>query len=500
MTTQTKAVHGGVLAGPIQSLSRALCYDRTAPRWRYDGLSAFAPLWGMAMLFSLAADPRSLSGQYGPTMFILNWAGALSAILLMVRPRATWLLAALALSSVALYVYKLPVASNNKTIATFMNGSVLLVLAVLLIQGKRGEDLRETAYERLRVIARGLLAVMYIFGIYHKINTDFLDPAVSCAVGLYKPLATPFGLGDSLAGKYMAIYSTFVIETITLVGLYWRRWFAVGFITALIFHYIIPISAFSWYMDFSSLVLALYALSIPAVVSGKVYNDAVKVLAPIRHRLGNLGILVPGVMAGLLAAGVVVAVSLQQPAREPMLLYHSVWVVLWAVIGGVAVVAFTRAAIEHMPFTGARYPRQPLWLWLIPGAMFLMCLSPYVGLKTESSVNMFSNLHTEGGVSNHLVTPKPPYLFNYQNDLARIIDSNNPKVKHLGETDQYMVMLGMKELLRKQPDTWITYEKDGVIHERATTQSFIGQQAGLLERNLLIFKSVDFSTPKACTH
>ncbi len=50
----------------------------------------------------------------------------------------------------------------------------------------------------MRVVARALLAIMYFYGIFHKINTDFLDPRVSCAVALYMPLADGFGLQNSL--------------------------------------------------------------------------------------------------------------------------------------------------------------------------------------------------------------------------------------------------------------------------------------------------------------
>jgi hypothetical protein len=108
---------------------------------------------------------------------------------------------------------------------------------------------------------------MYFYGIFHKINTDFLDPRVSCAVALYDPLARGFGFDGHPIGHQIAIWSTFIIETITLIALYWKRYFAVGLICGLMFHFVIPISTYSWYMDFSSLVLALYALSIPREVS-----------------------------------------------------------------------------------------------------------------------------------------------------------------------------------------------------------------------------------------
>ena len=108
---------------------------------------------------------------------------------------------------------------------------------------------------------------MYFYGIFHKINTDFFDPTVSCAVALYQPLAGGFGLADNIVGQWVAIWATFIIETITIVALYWKRFFAIGLIGGMMFHYVIPISVYSWYMDFSSLVLALYILSIPREVS-----------------------------------------------------------------------------------------------------------------------------------------------------------------------------------------------------------------------------------------
>jgi len=51
--------------------------------------------------------------------------------------------------------------------------------------------------------------------------------------------------------------------------------------------------------------------------------------------------------------------------------------------------------------------------------------APYLGLKTESPIAMFSNLHTEGGISNHLLFSQPPYLFDYQSKVVKVLDTNN---------------------------------------------------------------------------
>jgi hypothetical protein len=403
------------------------------------------------------------------------------------------------------YIHQLPVASNNKTIAFVMNGAILAVLAQTYLGGARGPALRDTAYERLRVVARALLAVMYIFGIFHKINTDFLDPNVSCAVALYTPLARPFGLGDNIYGKYLAIVVTFAVEAACIVSLYWRRFFAVGLIAGLVFHYVIPISAYSWYMDFSSLAFALYVLSIPREVAEKFSRTIAAGFRPLRRLLGEplgaLAVIVTAAAVLTLAAAVVLALSLSYPARTSMMLYHSVWVLVWPIVGSVVMLALIRAALDHLPYRGPPAPRQPFWLYAFPAVLFLTSLSPYVGLKTESSIAMFSNLHTEGGVTNHLLFDGPPYLFDYQTDVVAIVDSSHPRLQGFARKGKHLVMFGLREFLRERPTEWVTYRRGDVLHERVTGEALGAEmRPSLLERKFLIFKPVDYSRPKVCTH
>lgn len=56
-------------------------------------------------------------------------------------------------------------------------------------------------------------------------------------------------------------------------------------------------------------------------------------------------------------------------------------------------------------------------------------LSPYLGLKTESTFTMFSNLRTEGGNWNHLFIPASVGVFGYQDQLVRITGSNDPALQ-----------------------------------------------------------------------
>lgn len=464
----------------------------------YDGLTAFAPFWGAAAFFSIAGDPSGLIGNNGVIYALLSWCTVFGSAAVVLFPRKTWALVALAAITVLLYVVRLPVASNNKTITTTFDLCLLVSAAVLATQQPID---RVKFYELLRMPARLLLAIMYFYGIFHKINTDFLDPTVSCAVGLYKPLASPFGLEDNLFGRYLAIWSTFVIEAIAIVALFWRRWFAIGLTIALVFHYIIPISAYSWYMDFSSLVFALYMLSMPREASAKVYEITYTWLVhPMRSHIGRVGILAPAGVLLALAAGAVLMLALSYPGRPALMLLHSMFILTWAVVGGVAMTVMVYAAMLHLPYDGTQVTPAPRWTWIIPGLFFISCLSPYVGLKTESSINMFSNLHTEGGETNHLMFSRPPYLFDYQKDIVQVVDSSSPSLRKTAEQGRYNVLFSIEEYMRRHPDQWVSYMRNGQLVERATAADLPANSATWLERKLLIFKQVDPARPKICTH
>ncbi|WP_217705597.1 hypothetical protein [Peristeroidobacter soli] len=468
-----------------------------------DGLTAFSPVWAAAAIFSLAGDRTMLLFRDGALLGLISWLAVAVALLLIWRPRLTPLLVLLAGVMLTRYAIAMPVAGNNKMIAAFMNAGILLICAHAVLRFGNSAQMRENTYENMRVVARALLATMYFYGIFHKINTDFLDPRVSCAVALYMPLADGFGLQNNLTGKYLAIWSTFIIEAIAIVALYWKRWFAVGLLLALMFHFVIPISVYSWYMDFSSLVLALYILSVPREVSERFYDSCARLFRQLRERFGTLGQALPfGIVIGAAVTLVgVLSVFSRQTHVAPSHAYQSVWVLMWVVYGGLTMLLLADAAINHLPWRGTVGPRRPLWVYAVPATLFIVCTAPYLGLRTEASIAMFSNLHTEAGVSNHLVIREPIDLFPYQREVAMIKASSDPDLQHFANRNQGLVMFSLLERLRKKPEHWVTYELNGVRYEKATAQSLgAATHANFWERKLLIFKHVDFARPKVCTH
>ena len=58
---------------------------------------------------------------------------------------------------------------------------------------------------------------------------------------------------------------------------------------------------------------------------------------------------------------------------------------------------------------------------MIPLVFFLNGISPYLGLKTEGSISMFSNLHVEGRTTNHFLHAVIPGFWNYSDEVITVI-------------------------------------------------------------------------------
>lgn len=402
-----------------------------------------------------------------------------------ILPRAVTLLAVNAALFAGHYLAMSPVASNNQTTAFFFT---LCVVAGLVLSQTRGSD-REGMFRTIAGPGRWLLAIMYFYGIYHKINLDFLDPAVSCATVLYDILAAPFGLSGWSFGQYGAIYATFVIEAIAMVLLFSTRWKLLGMAIGVPFHVIIGWTGYAYYKDFSTIVLVLYALFLPA--------------AALRTGLARFSDMMGGRAAALRMGRLVLIGLALAYAGLSMAKFGSLAVThqsfTWVFTAyALAFYAFILTCVRPAPEEAK--PRAG-WLAVIPLLFFVNGLSPYLGLKTESSIAMFSNLHTEGGETNHLVAGVLPFGASYQDDLVVPVGSNDPRfdAAYVGE-GRALVRYEFDRILAKNPGLVVQVAGPEAPVSTAENWQNTYLAAGPLARRFLLFKPVDFTRPKVCTH
>ena len=448
----------------------------------------FFMMWGFA-LNDQGAWPAHNDVQI--TLLIMSGAG-------IVMPRLWPVLIINSLVYALGYYAKSPVASNNQTTAFFVSIVILAGATVALFGWLRNRDIdwREALFAAISGPGRWLLAILYFWGIYHKINADFLNPEVSCAVVLYRTLAIDFGLADWRLGHYGAIYATFLIEGIAMILLFSPRYKRIGMIVGIPFHIIIGWTGYAFYKDFSTIVLVMYAMFLPASALRAAVDDAEK-WAGSRERAGAFGriALFASFAVFLAALGIFSDVYRAVPTHEGYVWAFSIYALLFYAFG----VFYTPWKAKGDPMWD--FAIRPVWLAVVPVAFFLNGASPYLGLKTEGSIAMFSNLHTENNQTNHLLTGQLPFAAGYQNDTIRILGSNDPAFDaRFANNDRTWVRYQFDALISQQNDLEVQIDHNGVLTNTADgwTNTFLTTPKWL--RKYLIFKPIDYERPKVCTH
>ena len=485
---------------------------RAATHLTSDRLRFFATTWALATLFHVVGEPQklfTLSGGFADFTSARSFFPAallVAAAYLLLDPGKPVRLLMLATTQVLDYAINSPIASNHWTVAFYTALAIVISGALVLISRSPSRSLStDDFYEYFAPVGRLVLLTMYVYGIFHKINADFLNPEVSCAIHLYGLLATPFGLSDALWAQYGAIYGTFLIEACALAFLAIPKLRYYGFAIGLPFHAAIAISGQSvvefevggTFFDFSAVVFGLYALFLPAPFFARlreVFGNP-RTFTPIVLGLGA------ATLAGLALLAAMFGTSyLPFHPRAAYLMAIGIACFVYGCAFWLAVLMLTRPR-DFAPERRLLLPRHAA-----PAAIavlfFLNGMSPYVGLKTESSIAMFSNLHTEGSVTNHLLFEQPPYLFSFQESLVEIKGSTDEVLQHHADRGRRLVEYEFWRHLRAHPEASVTYQLDGQTYtlERAGDHATAAAAAPWLLDKFLLFKPVDPARPKVCSH
>ncbi len=233
-------------------------------------------------------------------------------------------------------------------------------------------------WDDLAPLLRGEAILLYAAAAFAKLNTDFLDPAVSSAV--------PMAMRLPLAGDWVArpaIYGTIGVEASLAVLLAVPRTRRAGVVVGLLFHAVLALAG---NVPFAAVMAAVYVAFVP--------GPRVPRLAPLA--LGGawlLGVLVdpaPGVTSGGLGDGM-----------------------RWTVAAAL-VVAAVRVG-PALPVRGRMHPA----LGVILALLALNAAAPYLGLKRQYTFAPFSDLRTRPGDWNHLLVPEAVRVGSTQRAVPR---------------------------------------------------------------------------------
>ena len=122
-------------------------------------------------------------------------------------------------------------------------------------------------------------------------------------------------------------------------------------------------------------------------------------------------------------------------------------------------------------------------------------LTPYLEVKTSTSFNMYANLVTVAGDTNHLVVPRTLHLSHVQDDLLEVVDSTDEGLALYATQDYLVPERNLLDYLARHPGATVVV-RDG--NSTRTLNGSDGVRMPLVVRKLFAFRAVDEQHPPRC--
>jgi hypothetical protein len=431
----------------------------------------FARTLGLAVVAHLVGNPvgwRSDQFSGSPALVAVSAALGAAAIVLMLRPTQLMLATTAAISLVSLWL-ELPVTGNHWLLVGFTAAATLLSLAT------------RDPWAWLSVTGRWILLGFYSFAAFAKLNSGFLDPDVSCGVFYANQSLASFGLPtfdeDGLLGT-AAIAGPVMTELSVPVLLAFTRTRHAGVLLALVFHTVISLDFAQHFYDFTAALVVLLCLFLPEHTLERLESRVQA--SPRLHVIGAT------------VASVLVAASLLPPSPTTIATVKLIGFGAWLPVGAWLVWRVARDGFGRSPLP----MRLPGGTALVLVALVVANgLTPYLELKTALGFNMYANLVTAAGETNHLVVRNTLRLRDVQDDLLRVVESDAEELDVYAREGYLVPERNLQDYLARHPDVSV------VVADASGERTLDGDDRAelpLVVRKLMTFRSVDEQDPPRC--
>lgn len=431
--------------------------------------------------------------EYDAPLYLTTWLIPIVGLALLYLPGNVYIFGVSVVVLLVDLVLQMPVFSNHTMLKNVVVLGFVLAYLGALWQKRRGRS--ASYYDIAAPVGRSALLVMYFFGVFHKVNADFLNPEVGCATALW--FRMPLGISALWSPwvGYGIAYGTLIIESLLILMLITKPYRNYAVVFGVAFHGLLGMSGYAFYPPFSTLTVALHLLFLSPEDIQKIQASSVWLRLKILFR-SKLGVII---IAAWLSGIYFLAYS-QTFGLAGLLWFCAVVVLLYVLIASGVV------RIEQGRFWGLdALVSSVLWLNLVPILFFLNCLAPYLGLKTAQSMNMFANLRLEGGVNNHLIMRYVPAPFGYLEDTVRIEHSDGDSyLNYIATNHLGLVYYDLLNRLERNRDATVSFYRDDAFHGNVKYQNLQSDADKLLHprwfRAWFHFTLVDFAEPKPCAH
>lgn len=458
----------------------------------------FVVLWVIATIFHMIKN-RVLDNNLGLLTL------AITSVFVLAKPQSVSRFFLFLIIQLAVVIVDIPGLSNHWIFTTFVNITILQVMFYLVLKRRNFVINKGELIKTFAPIVRIEVLILYFFVVFHKLNIDFFDGGISCATDLLNGTRGLEFLPIPESWLVFNSYFTVIIEALIPLMLWFRKTRNLGIVVGLVFHNIIAYNIYNGFYDFSSMIFALYFLFSDNQFSSKIYslyNKLASIKKPVKEDLkkynyANFFILLA--MAGLLLLGFAVAYGFSQSryiqdyVLVPWTLYSFPFIIIFIL------------SMKKWSYSGLRKPFSlaHMSLIILPIIVFLNGMSPYLGLKTEYSFSMFSNLRTEGRVSNHFIMPAGFQIFNYQDDLVEIISTSEYGLNENIEREELITFFELRDRVSVFRPEFVEYIYKGEHHYyNANEPDYAGLQERhpIILRKLMRFRPVNKSGIQTCAH
>ena len=439
-------------------------------------LTLFSWLTAWANLLHQLSYPEWIKGLHsiGWLLFVFSLAG-------LVRPSSFLIFCSLMVFRVLYTVSWIPMIRGHLFLEGLFTVGILILITIALFRLGRHRpanlEEEEELFESFAPMLRATTLVVYGAVTLSKLNVEFLDLEKSAAVQLlHWTQAQHTFLPRGPWTWQLSIWGTLAIECAIPVLLCWRRTRWLGLVLGLIFHTLLgllPLKIASFSATMMLLLFTWLPRGSPAVIHQAMERCARSLrLAPERLLL----------LATCLAFATGFAFAFRHGTRADP---HAIDLGLGLWSWQTAAAAGALWALRKQVFESTlQLLRTDSWLsWTCVGILVLNCASPYIGLKTRTSLSMHCNLRTEKGHWNHLFLPESLRIFPFQDDLIVVLESDQPDLDHLRATGMPIPYFEFRRWCRLAPDTFfVRYRRGDQPEQRFEKRSGAASDASLVER------------------
>ena len=454
----------------------------------------FAILWAVAMLFHMAHS-SIFDTQLNLALLTL------AAIYVMLRPSIASFTILISLQ-IFDACFRMPFTTNHWIFAAFANVTIIQVLLFLTITGRSFKISESELFRYFAPIIRIELIILYFFAVFHKLNGGFFSPDTSCATDLLRAQNIDQIVPLNASLYTLNAYVTLATEASIPLLLCFRRTRNIAVLIGLFFHCVLSYSTYNAFYDFSALMFACYFLFINPAFSKMLHQTSARV-TQIKESISNKFSAVRLLAVALSALFVLALIYVLNKKIDTYQTVHLYF--FWTVYS----ILFTGCFIGYIVHRKQKNGTEKLfgvahWSFVtIPLLVFLNGTSPYLGLKTENSFAMFSNLRTEGGKTNHFIVPASIQLFDFQKDVVEIISSTDPGLREFAENKRAMVLFEFRNYVNERRPESVKYVLHGKNYhfqknDHASSEA-LGKNPYVIKK-LMKFRSFSPQEPQPCAH